>query len=177
VPYIVDATGDVWQLYPDTKTGYHIGVVDSTFAQNHNHDWRLIGIEVANIGPLTVGHDGVTLTWMNGQIVYGRLGDPHCPPVVKLPTPYRGITYFAAYPQVQIDATIQLVDSLQKAHGFPRVIPPAAHRFAFDPTYFATYKGVCSHVNFVDNWKWDQAPMHSDAIWNGLKALGFTEAS
>jgi N-acetyl-anhydromuramyl-L-alanine amidase AmpD len=167
---------DVWKLFDPQLWSYHLGIA-GPYAQNHRHDKRSIGIEIANIGPLTLGHDGDTLTW--GQdLVYGRLSNPHpgqALEIMHLPTPFRGCEYFVPMPQAQVDATVALVAELCTKFQIPKVIPPLSRRFVTDLAYFSEFKGVVSHVNFIDKWKWDHAPGHSDAIWSGLINLGFVE--
>jgi hypothetical protein len=48
-----------------------------------------------------------------------------------------------------------MLDSLDVLIGL--ALPPSSTRFEFDPTSFATFKGVCTHANFRRD-KWDIGP-------------------
>lgn len=189
-PYVIDKNGDVWCLFDDKWWSYALAIEDPKYVQNWRQDKRAVQIEISCEGPLEVGHDGETLTWNNGTIVYGKLSDPKCPPVLKLDEPFRGLQYFVPFTDAQVESTVELVASIAAAKGIAKVIPQVSRviwtstqgehavpcRFAFDLPYFSNFKGVCSHVNFRQHGKWDMAPEHSAPIWNGLLAAGFAEA-
>ena len=187
-PYLIDNNGDVWKLFDEGEAwSYHIGC-SGAWAMNHKHDKRLVGIEVASIGPLELGHDGKSLVWNGGRTVFGIIGDPRCPAYKRLDTPFRGYQYFAAFPQAQIMAFVQLADMLQKKWQFPRIIPPLTRvawsstapervlncRFGYDESFFADRKGIVSHVNFRESGKWDWNPSAPE-LWDALKADGWAE--
>lgn len=188
-PYIIDVNGAVWRLFDEGEAwSYHIGCVGA-WAQNHKHDKRLVGVEVVNIGPLTLGHDGKTLVWNGGRTLFGVIGDPKCPPFKKLDTPFRGFQYFAMFAPAQIAAFVELADMLQKKWKFPRIIPPLKRtvstptqpehvdvpcRFAYDEAFFADRKGVVSHTNYRQWDKWDWNPSAPE-LWDALKADGWVE--
>jgi N-acetyl-anhydromuramyl-L-alanine amidase AmpD len=69
----------------------------------------------------------------------------------------RGKAHFASFPEVQVDAVGALVRSLCERFSIARNLPALSTRFEFDPTLFATFKGVCTHANFRRD-KWDIGP-------------------
>lgn len=179
VPFIIDSDpdGTVWQCYDPRFWGYQLAEDPNPAWEYWRNDRRLVGLEIASIGPLELGHDMKTLTWLGTKIVYGQLDDPNLK-VMRLDQPFRGAQFFVPFTDAQVRSTVELCVDLCDRYELPRVIPPAAKRFEADLGYYAHFKGVCSHVNFRKAWtKWDMAPGHSDAIWAGLLATGFTEAT
>jgi hypothetical protein len=176
VAWIVDGDGTCVNCFDDKYWAFHIGVQDPTLAHAHLHDRESVGIEIANEGPLVLGHDGKTLTWNPpANLPFCMLDETD--KYVKLPTPFRGVSYFAKFPEAQVEAVVELVTNICDRYEIPKVLPPMAKRFEFDIPYFANFAGVVSHVNFIDKWKWDLAPVHSDGIYSGLLHAGFTEAA
>ena len=176
VPYIIDLDGTVWQCHDESiGWGYHIGVGAGPYAKSHMHDRRLVGIEIVCPGPLWLGHDGESLTWNNGRIMYGKLGDP-TKPVFHSAPPYRGVEYFVPMTQAQQIAAALLVAHLQQRWRFAAKLAPASTRFLCNLDFFAgssPFEGVQSHVNYRTD-KWDQTPGHSQLIWDKLEDLGFS---
>jgi hypothetical protein len=176
VAWIVDGDGQCVSAFEDKYWSYFVGIQDPTLAHAHLHDRESVAIEIANQGPLTLGHDGKTLTWNPpANLPFCTLDQTDR--YVKLETPFRGISYFARFTDAQVAAVVELVVDICNRFKIPKVLPPVAKRFEFDIPYFAGFAGVVSHVNFINSWKWDMAPGHSDGIYAGLLAAGFTEAA
>jgi N-acetyl-anhydromuramyl-L-alanine amidase AmpD len=70
---------------------------------------------------------------------------------------FRGKSYFAVFPDAQMDAVARLVHSLCDRFAIPRQLPAAAQRLAFDAQAFQGFKGVATHANFRAD-KWDVGP-------------------
>ena len=71
--------------------------------------------------------------------------------------PYRGKTHFASFKDAQVDAVGALVRTLCEQFSIPPTLPPSKRQFEFDPTGFATFRGVCTHANYRRD-KWDIGP-------------------
>jgi N-acetyl-anhydromuramyl-L-alanine amidase AmpD len=144
--YLVDVDGSIYECFPPGAWAYHLGVTGSASA-NWKHDKRSIGIEIANPGPLVVDRaNPQQLNWWPGEftIKWCSLADT----TKYVAAPYRGFSYFAAFPAVQSDAVIALVDHLCQAFSIPKVLPPSAQQPEFDMSFFNTFKGIATHQNF-----------------------------
>lgn len=173
-PYVVEVDGTIYKIFEDKYWSYHLGV-QGPQAENHKHDKRSVAIEIANVGPLRP-HGGEALGyWPNNfKSKYCLLTETT--KYVKLPSKWRNEEYFATFPQAQIDAVLELVESICEAHRIPKILPPPSVRHSFDLERFKEYRGVLSHVNFRPD-KTDLAPLQSDALYANLIARGFTEVA
>jgi N-acetyl-anhydromuramyl-L-alanine amidase AmpD len=149
--FIVDVDGTIYEAFPAAMWAYHLGVTGGTA-----HEKRSIGIEMANVGPLRVSTtDPKRLTWWPNNWAKQWCAIDDTPRYVK--SSYRGIEYFASFPEPQIRATSALVSSLCDQFSIPRTIPPSSKRMEHDPNYFAKFKGIAAHHNFRAD-KWDVGP-------------------
>ena len=144
--YLVDVDGSIYECFPPSAWAYHLGVTGAASA-NWKHDKRSIGIEIANPGPLVVDKvNPEQLNWWPNEFTakWCTLAET----VKYVAAPYRGVSYFAAFPAVQSDAVVALVGHLCAAFSIPQVLAPAAQRAAFDMSFFDTFKGIATHQNF-----------------------------
>ena len=150
--YLVGANGSIYQLFDPSHWAFHLGIKGSEGV----HDKRSIGIEIANVGPLKRAEN-------NGKVLYWWPKDwkarwCHLEDNSKyLESTYRGIGYFATYPEEQLRAVVQLVHHLCDRFEIPREIPPTNRLQEFDAPYFDKFKGVSAHQNFRRD-KWDVGP-------------------
>lgn len=155
--YIVDVDGTIFEVFSPAFWAAHLGLKGT-----HAHDRRSIGIEIANVGPLQRStEDPSTLNWWppksNGAPEFTT---PFCrldEASRYVAVPYRGKTHFASFPDAQVDAVGALVRTLCDQFSIARTLPGSSRRFEFDPTAFATFRGVCTHANFRRD-KWDIGP-------------------
>jgi N-acetyl-anhydromuramyl-L-alanine amidase AmpD len=144
--YLVDVDGSIYECFPPGAWAYHIGVTGAASA-NWKHDKRSIGIEIANPGPLVVDRaNRQQLNWWPGEFTAKWCSLAETTKYVA--APYRGYSYYAAFPAVQSDAVVALVDHLCAAFSIPKVLAPVIIRSAFDMSYFDTFKGIATHQNF-----------------------------
>lgn len=106
VPYVVDRTGRIYQLFDDKYWSYHLGA--STIGGNSAMSKKCIGIEISNYGPLTF--DGTSY-----KNIYGETFTTDSSKVVS--TSYRGYEYYERMPDRQMDAVCYLVKYLSEKHG------------------------------------------------------------
>lgn len=178
--YVVDADGAVYRLFEDKYWSYHLGIKGPA-AQNHKHDKRTIGIEIANVGPLRVKGDSLyywpPANTQTGQptfkSLYCKVSDKS--KYVKLPKAFRGESYYASFTQEQAVAVAELVNDICERHSIPKEIPPDSYRHVFDMSVFGEFSGVMSHVNFRPD-KYDLAPGQADNIYHNLASYGFSTA-
>lgn len=150
--YLVGTNGSIYQLFDPSHWAYHLGIMGS----GGTHDRRSIGIEIVNVGPLKrAGENGTVLYWWlkDWKTRWCHLNDNS----KYLESTYRGIDYFATYPEEQMAAVVELVHHLCDRFDIPREIPPTDRQQEFDATYFNTFEGVASHQNFRKD-KWDVGP-------------------
>ena len=163
--YVVDTDGSIYECFSPSAWAYHLGVTGAASA-NWKHDKRSIGIEIANPGPLVLDKGNPEqLNWWPGEFTakWCTLAET----AKYVTAPYRGFSYFAAFPAVQSDAVVSLVDHLCAAFSIPKVLAPAAQRAAFDMSFFDTFKGIATHQNFRKD-KADVGPAFAlDRLLNG----------
>lgn len=175
--YVVDIDGTVSRLFSEDFWSYHLGITGAA-AENHRHDKRSVAIEIANVGPLR--QKGEMLNYWPPAVSPSGLASfktPFCQvseptKYVKLPTPWRGESYFAAFPRLQVDAVAELVDDICTRLRIEKLVPSPDVRFQFNIPYFSKFQGVTSHVNWRPD-KTDLAPVQSDPIWSELVEKGF----
>ena len=144
--YVVETDGFIYECFSPRAWAYHLGVTGAASA-NWKHDKRSIGIEIANPGPLVLDNTNPQqLNWWPGDFTakWCTLAET----TKYVAAPYRGFSYFAAFPTVQSDAVIALVDHLCQAFSIPKALAPAAQQPEFDMTFFNTFKGIATHQNF-----------------------------
>jgi N-acetyl-anhydromuramyl-L-alanine amidase AmpD len=152
--YIVDLDGTIYETFDPRYWASHLGIKGGP-----DHDKRSIGIEIANVGPLTRSDDKKSLTWWVGQ-AFCTLEQT----TRYRQSPYRGHDYYAAFPDAQMTAVRGLVGYLQDRFSIAKELPPLARRDEFDDTFFASFRGVATHANFRKD-KFDIGPAFS---WDGL---------
>lgn len=176
--YVVDKDGTIYKLFEEAYWSYHLGIQGSA-SENHRHDKRSVAIEIANVGPLRVRGDQLCYWPPITPQGLPAFKSPYCSMAdssryVRLRTPYRGETYFAAFPAAQVEAVANLVDDICTRLKIPKILPPIDLRHKFDPAYYRAYDGVTSHVNWRAD-KTDLAPGQADPIWAALETRGFSE--
>ncbi len=147
--YLVGTNGSIYQLFDPSHWAFHLGIQGS----GGTHDRRSIGIEIVNVGPLKrAANNGKVLYWWpnDWKTRWCHLKDDS----KYLESTYRGIGYFATYPEEQLVAVVQLVHYLCDRFEIPREIPPTDRLQEFDTPYFDKFKGVAAHQNFRKD-KWD----------------------
>jgi N-acetyl-anhydromuramyl-L-alanine amidase AmpD len=145
--YLVDLDGAVYEVFPPEMWAPHLGVPGPDNA-NWILDRRSIGIEIVNPGGLkpAPGNPQVLNWWPNSyRTRYCSLAETGRYAAL----PYRGFKYFAAFPEKQIDAVVQLVTQLCQTFRIPQRFPAEPLRSACDLKTFATYSGIASHQNFL----------------------------
>ena len=158
VSYLVSREGKVIQLFDDKYWSYHLGA--GAIGGNKAMSSESIGIEIANFGPLTrKGYELHTCysTDKKPQI-YCDIGDTNHYIFIK--DGFRGYQYFAKPTQEQIEAVKKLISFLCSKHNIPNAYLTDEDRYeVFKSSSIATrYSGICSHVNFRKDGKWDIGP-------------------
>lgn len=141
VPFVIARNGKIVQLFDSAHWASHIGskTMDPGISQTS------IGIELSNIGPLTLSPDGAKLlTWTKEE--YCKVAETSA--YIKLDTPYRDRRYYASFPDAQIEATAQLLRFLTTRYNIPRKFLPEANRYSkLTDKQCLAFRGIFSHVN------------------------------
>lgn len=151
-PYILDPNGTVYEVFSPKNWAYHLGIT-GPLAEDHRHDKRSVPIEVVNFGPLKLVGD--TLMSWPGNYTNKFCNVSETEKYVK--ASFRGFSYYAAFPEVQKKALVELVKHISAEFNIPMTLPPADHREKFDLEFFKNWKGIASHQNFRPD-KFDIGP-------------------
>jgi len=145
--YIVDSDGTVFEMFDPRYWASHLGIKGGPV-----HDKRSIGIEIANVGPLTPSADRSALTWWTGKTFCSLdATTDYCR------QRYRGFEYYAAFPPAQVASVAALVRYLTERFAIPLRLPPADKRHEFDEAFFTSFRGIATHANFRKD-KFDIGP-------------------
>lgn len=154
VSYVVDRSGNIYELFPDSYWSYHLG--SGAVGGNAAVSKQSIGIEISNYGPLDM---------KDGKLVdaYGNVYCRESETGLYHRHDYRGKKYFASMSDVQIAATASLVRYLCDVHGIPAVTSSSDGTFDTPATALG-FSGIFMHSNVrKDKFDW---PMHE-----GVKKL------
>jgi N-acetyl-anhydromuramyl-L-alanine amidase AmpD len=127
VPFIIDKTGKIYQLFKPKHWAYHLGH-GTTAADNKPS----IGIEIVNEGPLWI--EGKSVKWLDNK-------QPYAGEIVH--ADFRGFKAFAAYTDEQIIACAELCDMLCREFNIPKDV---VTDFAYDKKHLL-HHGIISHHN------------------------------
>lgn len=145
VSYVVDRSGNIYELFPDSYWSYHLG--SNTIGGNGTMSKQSIGIEISNYGPLKD----------NGDKLIDAYKNTYC---TKEETefyehfPYRGNDYYATMTDIQIDAVEHLLKHLCAKHGIPMAFKEDDNVFASANEAIA-FNGIFYHTNVrKDKFDW-----------------------
>ncbi len=141
--YLVDLDGQIYEVFDPSYWACHLGVAA---AQNPGFllDKRSIGIEIVNWGGLKLA-GGHLHCWPNQyRTRYCHTGET----ARYVRRSFRGLDYFAAFPDAQQEAVARLTRSLCDQFSIPCQIPNVEKRDGLDWSYYANFRGVASHQNF-----------------------------
>lgn len=143
--YVVDRDGAIYEFFPPEKWAWHLGMTGNN--PNSINDRRAVAIEIVNVGALREDRANKDqLNWWPNNF-----GTRWCAKAEKdryVKASYRGNSYYATFPAVQVTAVHDLVHSIAARFDIPKVLPPEDKRTVFDPVYFSAYKGIASHQNY-----------------------------
>ena len=149
VSYVVDRSGRIYEMFPDTEWSYHLG--SGAVGGNGNMSKQTIGIEISNYGPLKLSGENLVDAYGN---VYCKVSENQFYDKQN----YRGYDYYASMTNVQIDAVSALIKYLGRTHDIPM-------NFKSDDAPFASnaeatsFKGVFYHTNVrKDKFDWPFTP-------------------
>lgn len=161
-PYIVDKDGTIYELYdPASAWGWALGLKlpmeDRTAVEK-----RCIHVEIVNEGPLRI-RDGKAWWWPpKPGTTRPDYQTEYKGEVFTSPEPFRGDSFWAAFPEPQFQAVVELTKMLCQRFEIPYLIPSKAER---ERVHAADElpNGICTHQQFradkVDigpAWPWER---------------------
>ena len=149
VSYVVDRSGRIYEMFPDTEWSYHLG--SGAVGGNGAMSKQSIGIEISNYGPLKLSGENLIDAYKNEycKVSETEFYSKHS---------YRGYDYYASMTDVQIDAVATLVKYLGRKHNIPMNFKSDDNPFATDAEALA-FKGVFYHTNVrKDKFDWPFTP-------------------
>lgn len=164
--YVVDPDGSIYEFFDPSRWAHHLGVPGAA-NPNFLHDRRSIGIEIANPGGLKLDKQNPRqLNWWPANYTTRWCTLEENAKYIR--RSYRGLDYFAAFPEPQFQSVCGLVNMLCDAFRIPRNVPSPYCRDRYDLAAYAPFKGIASHQNFHPEktdigpaWDW---PRFIDAI-------------
>lgn len=174
VSYLIARSGIIYELFDPHYWSYHLG--KGTIGGNKVNSSRSIGIELSNMGPLTNINGALETVYSRKSYASNGITKTTAPDVycttndlsafTKLDVPYRTYQYFAAYTDYQYIALNKLVRRLSNQFNIPLVYVNESNRYgAFKESVATTFSGICSHVNYRIDGKWDVGP---DFKWDRI---------
>lgn len=174
VSYLIARSGIIYEIFDPQYWSYHLG--KGTIGGNKVNSSRSIGIELSNMGPLTNVNGGLETVYSRKSYTTNGVTKTTAPDVyctvndtsafTKLDTPYRTYQYFAAYTDAQYSALHKLVRRLSTQFNIPLTFVNEKERFGpFSESIAPTFSGICSHVNYRTDGKWDVGP---DFNWSRI---------
>lgn len=146
--YVIERDGHIHEVFDPRYWAYHLGVQGVGAAL----DRRSIGIELACEGPVTRSNTGYTAF---GRAFKGGIYDHG--------STWRSQSRFwAAYPDAQTDAAVELVSHLCSLFGIQRQAP--SNHIDFNATLF-TFKGILGHHHL----RADKSDPHPGFPWQKLR--------
>ena len=149
VSYVVDRSGRIYEMFPDTEWSYHLG--SGAVGGNGVMSKQSIGIEISNYGPLKLSGENLIDAYKNE---YCKVSETQFYDKLN----YRGYDYFASMTDVQISATAALIKYLGKKHDIPMNYKSDDSPFANNAEAVA-FKGIFYHTNVrKDKFDWPFGP-------------------
>ena len=145
VSYVVDRSGNIYELFPDNFWSYHLG--NGAIGGNTNMSKQSIGIKISNYGPLTEKDGNMVDTYGNTycstwETNYYERRD------------YRGKSAFATMPNVQVCAVATLVEYLCDKHSIPMTFSCTDEIFR-SADEALSFEGIFMHSNVrKDKFDW-----------------------
>lgn len=150
--FLVARNGEIYELFDQKYWAWHLG--RGAVGGNRIGSSRSIAIELSNAGVLE--RKGDKLYDYNRE--YCSLDEREA--YHELDEPYREEMYFATYTKEQYDSLEKLIDYLSNKYEIPKRYLDEGSRYELfnSVTEARGFNGICSHVNFQAEGKWDIGP-------------------
>jgi len=160
VPFVIARNGKIYQLHNPKYWSYHLGL--NARGGNKTCSKQTIGIEISNIGPLTI-KDKKLYTYTGGKYCNSSEKDYY------KKASYRNKSYYATFTKAQYQSLKKLLPAICAEFDIPyKFLPENERNQVFKTDIDAQdYTGICSHANFRKD-KYDIGPAFD---WDHLKQL------
>jgi hypothetical protein len=149
VSYVVDRSGRIYELFPDTNWSYHLG--SNAIGKNEVMSKQSIGIEISNYGPLTLSGEELLDAYNK---IYCKLSESE----YYYKHPYKGHDYYASMTDIQTEAVAALVKYLGRKHNIPMNFKGDDEPFA-SASAAVSFNGIFYHTNVrKDKFDWPFGP-------------------
>lgn len=157
VSYVVDRSGRIYELFPDTDWSFHLG--KDAIGKNEDMSKQSIGIEISNYGPLTLyGNQLKTIYPAKAEL---KDRDTYCEASETefyYKHSYKGYDYYASMTDIQTEAVAALIKYLSRKHNIPMNFMESDRAFA-SAKEATSFKGIFYHTNVrSDKYDWPYGP-------------------
>lgn len=152
VPYVVARDGRIYELFPPENWSFHLG--KDTVGGNERCSKQTIGIEISNVGPLSISGNTVRF----GTAAYCDKSETEF--YAEIDPAFRKKSVFATFTTAQYSSVKRLLTHLTTKFAIPNsflTVPKRYEVFA-SATEARDYSGIASHVNYRPSGKWDIGP-------------------
>ena len=161
VPFVLGRNGTIYNLFPSFYWSYHLG--RGAIGGNAARSKKSIGIEISNIGPLTL--QGSNLRTAYEDIYCTTAQNEH-----YVQQAFRDYAYFATYTDAQYDSLVLLLRYLTARYRIPRKFLNKTNRFEAG-SFVKDFRGIVSHANYRASGKVDIGPAFDwERVIAGVKA-------
>lgn len=168
VPYVVARNGIIYELFDPKLWSYHLG--KGAVGGNGTGSKASIGIEMSNIGPLTLDGDQLMTSYPND--VYCSVDEKE---FYVETAEFRERTYFATHTDAQYNSLLQLLKYLTARFDIPYAFLPEPQRYETSEEA-ARFNGINTHINSRVSGKWDIGPgFEWDRISEGAEIVEIPE--
>ncbi len=169
-PYVIARNGNIYEIFDPAQWSYHLG--KGAVGGNGTGSKASIGIEMSNIGPLTLDGDQLMTSYAND--IYCSLDEQEFYVETE---EFRERTYFATHTDAQYNSLLNLLKYLTARFDIPYAFLPEPQRYETTEEA-ALFKGINSHINFRTSGKWDIGPgFEWDRIAEGAEIVELPSAS
>ena len=149
VSYVVDRSGRIYELFPDTYWSCHLG--KDAVGGNEVMSKQSIGIEISNYGPLTQSGENLMDSYKKA---YCKMSETE----YYYKHSYKHHEYYASMTDIQTEAVAALVKYLSRKHNIPMNFKGNDEPFASDKEA-VSFNGVFYHTNVrKDKFDWPFGP-------------------
>ena len=149
VSYVVDRSGRIYELFPDTYWSCHLG--KDAIGGNEVMSKQSIGIEISNYGPLTQSGENLMDSYKKA---YCKMSETE----YYYKHSYKHHDYYASMTDIQTEAVAALVKYLGRKHNIPMNFKGDDEPFASDKEA-VSFNGVFYHTNVrKDKFDWPFGP-------------------
>lgn len=148
VPFVIGRNGKIYNLFFSGYWAYHLG--PGAIGGNETGSRQTIGVEISNIGGLTLTERGMENYYKN---VYCDVSQDDA----YINQPFRRFNSYATFTDNQYNSLIILLRYLTARHDISREFLPVSDRY-LTKSDIVNFNGIVSHINYRKSDKEDIGP-------------------